>query len=451
MTKAPDELLVSVIKLFTGKPDLLALAAVEPHFFPGLLESQSNLGSQFHIASSAQSNPHSRYDILFAYPEKTLVAKDHRSLQHLLTEIDCIPETVSELLPFQWGWLVYLSYEAASHWLPKLHELDDGQILAVAVACSGAVVYDHLSEETYLCGKNEQVVGTIESRLLNAKKWQPQKNTFYLHHVESPDDFHKAIECCRNYIQQGDIYQANLSRKWQYRSVDEISAISLFAQLRKTNPAPFAAFIQTDDLAIISSSPERLFDIKHGNISTRPIAGTHPRGKDLTADKVQIKCLINDEKERAEHIMLVDLERHDIGRVSEIGSVIVDELMAVESYPHVHHIVSNIQGRLLPKVSVVDVIKSLFPGGTITGCPKIRCMQIIEEIEARPRGAYTGSIGYINHDGRCDFNILIRTLLLRDNQVSFYAGAGIVYDSDANRETAETGHKAEGMIRALQS
>lgn len=438
-------------KSLTGNPDLLALAAVDADFFPGLLESQSNPSSHLTKQSSAQKATQPRYDILFAHPEKTRVANDHLSLQQLLSEIDCVPKVANDYLPFQWGWLVYLSYEAAAHWLPKIRPLIDEQTLAVAIACSGAVIYDHLTQKTTICGKSQQVIMAIEKRILMSEKWQIQENTFYRHHVESPEAFHKAVEQCRQYIQQGDIYQANLSRKWQYRSSDDISAVSLFGQLKKANPAPFAAFLQTDNFAIISSSPERLFDINNGYVSTRPIAGTHPRGEDLATDKIQIERLTNDVKERAEHIMLVDLERHDIGQVSEIGSVKVNELMVVETYPHVHHIVSNIKGRLLPKVSVVDVIKSLFPGGTITGCPKIRCMQIIQEIEGRPRGVYTGSVGYINHDGRCDFNILIRTLLLRDNQVSFYAGAGIVYDSDADRETAETGHKAEGMIRALQS
>jgi len=451
MTKKSDAPTDTAFKLLSGTPDLLALAAGAPEFFPGLLESQSNPACFSHSPPGSQLNPHARYDILFACPEDIRLAKDSLSLQQLLTEIDCVPDLVGHHLPFQWGWLVYLSYEAAAHWLPKVQSLEGSQALAVAIACSGAVIYDHHTKETTVCGKNQQVMETIEARIVNAGKWQEQENTFFEYQVESPDAFQDAVEQCRYYIEQGDIYQANLSRKWRYRSTEDISAGSLFRQLKKANPAPFAAFLQTQDFAIISSSPERLFDIKNGYVSTRPIAGTHPRGAGTTADKIQIERLTNDSKERAEHIMLVDLERHDIGRVSEIGTVHVNELMVVESYPHVHHIVSNIQGRLRPNVSVVEVIKSLFPGGTITGCPKIRCMQIIQEIENRPRGVYTGSIGYINHDGRCDFNILIRTLLLQDNEVSFYAGAGIVYDSNAERETAETGYKAEGMIRALQS
>jgi anthranilate synthase component 1 len=203
------------------------------------------------------------------------------------------------------------------------------------------------------------------------------------------------------------------------------------------------------DNYVISSSPERLLKISGGVASTRPIAGTRPRSDDQATDDSLSEELFAHPKERAEHVMLIDLERNDLGRVSEPGSVEVDEMMVLESYAHVHHIVSNVQGRLRDDVTPGDAIRAVFPGGTITGCPKVRCMQIISELEAGPRGAYTGSFGYLNRDGSLDLNILIRTMVLHDNRISLRAGSGIVADSDAVAELAETRAKAKGLLQAL--
>jgi anthranilate synthase component 1 len=213
--------------------------------------------------------------------------------------------------------------------------------------------------------------------------------------------------------------------------------------------------LQHEGFALMSSSPERLLAVRAGTVSTRPIAGTRPRGLTAESDAQVIDSLLANEKERAEHVMLIDLERNDLGRVCAPGSVRVDEYMTVETYAHVHHIVSNVSGRLAEHVSPVDVIRALFPGGTITGCPKVRCMEIIAELEATARGAYTGSIGYLNRDGSCDLNILIRTLTADVSPsgptLSFRAGAGIVADSDSAQELAETRAKAKGMLRALDA
>jgi anthranilate synthase component 1 len=219
--------------------------------------------------------------------------------------------------------------------------------------------------------------------------------------------------------------------------------------LRATNPSPFAALLRHEDFALLSSSPERLVSIRGNTVSTRPIAGTRPRGATAQADAALVQSLLGNEKERAEHVMLIDLERNDLGRVCAAGSVRVDEYMGIETYAHVHHIVSNVSGRLRNAATPVDVIRALFPGGTITGCPKVRCMEVIAELEGTGRGAYTGSIGYLNRDGSCDFNILIRTITAQDGVFRFRAGAGIVADSNPEQELAETRAKAEGMRRAL--
>ncbi len=200
---------------------------------------------------------------------------------------------------------------------------------------------------------------------------------------------------------------------------------------------------------IIGSSPERLVAVRNGMIETRPIAGTRPRSHNDKQDHALSDELLAHPKERAEHIMLIDLERNDLGRVSEPGSVEVDELMALESYAHVHHIVSNVRGRLRRGITPGDVIRAVFPGGTITGCPKVRCMEIIAELEARPRGAYTGSLGYLNLDGDMDLNILIRTLSHDGDRLCLQAGAGIVADSIAEHEVEETRAKARGLLLAL--
>jgi anthranilate synthase component 1 len=205
-----------------------------------------------------------------------------------------------------------------------------------------------------------------------------------------------------------------------------------------------------DDVAVISSSPERLVSRRGDQVQTRPIAGTRPRLAAGEADEPSRESLLQNPKERAEHVMLIDLERNDLGRVCAAGSVRVDEFMALESYAHVHHIVSNVSGTLRAEVSPGELIKAVFPGGTITGCPKVRCMEIIAELEDRPRGFYTGAMGYLGRDGSLDLNILIRSIVTRADKLSFAAGSGIVADSDPVRELEEARAKAKGMLLALQ-
>jgi anthranilate synthase component 1 len=261
--------------------------------------------------------------------------------------------------------------------------------------------------------------------------------------------FLRAVSRAKDYIAAGDIYQANLSRGWTTQFAEEQEAADLYAALGTANPAPFAGLVRWRDAAIISSSPERLLRVRDGIASTRPIAGTRPRATDRDDDDRLSNELFANPKERAEHIMLIDLERNDLGRVCEAGTVEVDEMMALESYTHVHHIVSNVKGCLKAGTAPGEAIRAVFPGGTITGCPKVRCMEIINELEGVARGAYTGSFGYLNRDGSLDLNILIRTMVLQGRTVQLRAGAGIVADSEPSAELAETRAKAEGMLRSL--
>jgi len=256
------------------------------------------------------------------------------------------------------------------------------------------------------------------------------------------------VRRAKSYILAGDIFQANLSQR--LRLAYDGEPFDLYESLRRVNPSPFAGYLEMGDYQLISSSPERLVELKGRRAQTRPIAGTRRRGTDFAEDGDLTLELNLDPKERAEHIMLVDLERNDMGRVCDYGSVEVNELMVNEAYSHVIHIVSNVRGDLHRQRDALDLLKAMFPGGTITGCPKVRCMEIIDELEPVRRGPYTGSFGYVGYNGSMDMNIIIRTLVRVDGHVYAQAGGGIVADSDPEREYQESLRKAEAMVRAVE-
>ncbi len=262
------------------------------------------------------------------------------------------------------------------------------------------------------------------------------------------DHYMAMVRRAKEYIAAGDIFQSNLSLRLS-ADIGDADPLVVYEILRKINPSPFAAYIDFGGYQIVSSSPERLVRVNGRDVDTRPIAGTRPRGSDLQGDDAMKVELLLNEKERAEHIMLIDLERNDMGKVCDYGSVQVDELMITEQYSHVIHIVSNIRGRLASGMDCFDVIRATFPGGTITGVPKVRCMEIIDELERRRRGPYTGSVGYIGYNGNMDLNIIIRTLLIKEGRAYVQAGAGIVADSDPEREYYESLKKAEALINTL--
>ena len=262
------------------------------------------------------------------------------------------------------------------------------------------------------------------------------------------ESFKHMVRRAKEYVLAGDIFQSNLSQRLELDY--DGAGLDLYSALRLVNPSPFAGYLDAGCFRLISSSPERLVQLDGRRVQTRPIAGTRRRGVDLSEDDDLTQELNLDPKERAEHIMLVDLERNDMGRVCDYGSVHVDELMVNEAYSHVIHIVSNVRGMLHRSKDALDLLKAMFPGGTITGCPKVRCMQIIDELEPVRRGPYTGSFGYIGYNGNMDMNIIIRTLVQIGEKVYAQAGAGIVADSDPEREYRETLRKAEAMVRAVQ-
>lgn len=432
-----------------NSPDLLALHRAHPERYPYLLQS------------SLTNRSLGRHDILFAFPGEQLVQRPGDStvfLDQLDTRINAFRKSThsSPGLPFCGGWFLFLSYELAGEIerLPALATATD-QPIAMATRIPAAVIHDRESKQTWLMVEPDRVDG---DQLLKRMQMDiEQLGPFATSPIavksmleDSPEAYLQAIAIAKNYIRDGDIFQANLSRQWSAVLEDGINPADIYDRLRRSNPSPFGGLARLDNnTSIISSSPERLLEVRDNRIRTRPIAGTYPRLENEDDDARQARELLAHPKERAEHIMLIDLERNDLGRVCRPGTVKVPEFMVLESYRHVHHIVSEVCGELRPGVRPSEVIAATFPGGTITGCPKVRCMEIINELEQGARGAYTGSFGYINHDGSMDLNILIRTMTLSGNRLSFRAGAGIVADSDPDRELAETRAKAEGMIRAL--
>jgi anthranilate synthase component I len=355
-------------------------------------------------------------------------------------------------LPFAGGWAVFLSYEVAQEVEPRL-ELPRSNLpwraFALRIPC--ALIHDRGSGRVLAVAEPDAAddLERLESEAhLAAHQAESPPDGLRVESIqEEPPEAHlERVRRAKDYIRAGDIYQANLSRPWRVELARDPDIGTLYNRLCAANPAPFAALAQWRGVTILSSSPERLARVHGRRIDTRPIAGTRARSRDPGRDIAEMRELAAHPKERAEHVMLIDLERNDLGRVCEAGSVKVDELMTIESYAHVHHIVSNVSGRLRADVTPVAALRAVFPGGTITGVPKFRCMQIIAELEGMGRGAYTGSVGFLGHDGTMDTNILIRTMTVVGRQVELRAGGGIVADSDPQRELEETRAKARGLL-----
>jgi anthranilate synthase component 1 len=426
--------------------DLLALHRAQPERYPFLLQSV------------ARGTGQARYDILFAFPGETLRATETKDFLQAFDEYWCreyLPtQNAAHDLPFTGGWFVYLGYELAGQVESSLRlpPAQDGLPMALATRIPAALIWDHHLQQLTLVAE-EGAQGLLDTMAQDCANLVPDSDEIPINvssiSEDPPQDYLDGVRRIKEYIRDGDVFQVNLSRRWRGDAEANASAATLYSQLCRHNPAPFAGLAVFDEGAIISSSPERLVKVRDGWMETRPIAGTRPRTGDDTQDASLEAELMVHPKERAEHIMLIDLERNDLGRVCEPGTVSVDELMVLERYAHVQHIVSNVRGRLRDGVTPGQAIRAVFPGGTITGCPKVRCMEIIAELEGVGRGAYTGSMGYINRDGSLDLNILIRTMVLHKNTISLRAGAGIVADSIPEKELDETRAKAKGMLLAL--
>ncbi len=449
--------------------DLLALKQLAPAEFPLLLESAAQGGK-------------ARWDLLLAGGETglylgvdgvTRCENGHAMAGRFLDVLDRAQAGLpvqgrqsKGALPFHGGWALYLGYELAAQVEPTLRlPAFRGELpVAAALFCPAVVLRDRetgrciatalpgheawLSRIAMLAEQAKRVM-IGQDQGIDASGWAfdafPPPHTL----TEDPDArFLDGVARIHEYLMAGDVFQVNLSRGWRASFHAPPDPIALYAALRAANPAPFAGLFTLPSGSVASSSPERLVSVRGRRIETRPIAGTRPRFDD-DDEAARIAELVGHPKERAEHVMLIDLERNDLGRVCVAGSVTVDELMTVESYTHVHHIVSNVSGTLRAGVTAGQVIAAVFPGGTITGCPKVRCMQIIAELEGEGRGPYTGAMGYLDAGGDLDLNILIRSLWTESADVAFRAGAGIVVDSRADKELMETRAKARGLLRAL--
>ena len=391
-------------------------------------------------------------------------------------------ERIPGLPPFLGGAIGFFTYDFVHQFesLPRKATVDLDIPEAYFIFVDMVVAFDHVLNKTWVVvnpGAREQELGfrrpepdqwerlydeaatrlmTVLARLAKPAATAPPPAEAGKDAVPSQlepgitrSEFESMVRKCKEYISAGDIYQANLSQRLS-ASITNADPLHLYTILRTINPSPFAAYLDFGDLQMVSSSPERLIRLREGVADTRPIAGTRRRGIDGAETQELSEELLANEKERAEHIMLLDLERNDLGRVCDYGTVVVDEMMVVEDYSHVIHIVSNVRGRLSPGRDAFDLVRAVFPGGTITGVPKVRCMEIIDELEPVARGPYTGSIGYIANTGDMDLNIIIRTFVIKDGRAYIQVGAGVVADSDPEREYAETLQKAEALRKALE-
>jgi para-aminobenzoate synthetase component I len=422
------------------------------------------------LESPVNTSPHSiltRYSICAGSPKiinqhsqifTPAVGQILDCLRGLLTTADTrVPNDLPTHLPFTGGWLGWLGYELA--W--EIEKLPDRQPdpLPFPVAYwyepHAFAVLDHWEQILYLSATTERELADLVLKL----ETEPDSYTAIptpipslsfdseLNFYTSAAEYQQAIVQALQYIQAGDIFQTNLSLRFSTQT--NLDSWQIYQHLQSINPSPFASYWQTPWGSMMSCSPERLVQYQYPQASTRPIAGTRKRGKSQERDRQLAAELLTNQKEIAEHIMLVDLERNDLGRVCRWGSVKVDELLSIERYSHVMHLVSNVTGELDPQFDSIDLIRAMFPGGTITGCPKVRCMEIISELEPFPRNLFYGSCGYLDRRGHLDLNILIRTLLYHRGTVWGQVGAGIVADSHPQQEWLESLQKAAAQIAAL--
>lgn len=370
-------------------------------------------------------------------------------------------------IPFTGGVVGYFSYDLC-HFIERLPKtaVDDLQLPECYLMFYDAVIaFDHVTGKTYLCSTGFPEEGERRRQKRAAERLKElkdivlngtaptytERNSPALNIVIksnfSHEDYLKAVERCREYICAGDIFQVNLSQRLEADM--PVPPYELYRRLRGINPAPFANYFNFDGVSIVGSSPERFLKVRGDRVETRPIKGTKPRGKTPEEDRKLAQSLLNSKKDRAENVMIVDLQRNDIGRVCRYGSVKVTELAILETWPTVFHLTSTVVGWLSEGKNRVDLLKATFPGGSITGAPKVRAMEIIDELEPTRRSVYTGSLGYLSFDGDMDLDIVIRTIIVKDGKAYFQVGGAIVYDSEPESEYVETLVKGKALIQAL--
>ena len=373
-------------------------------------------------------------------------------------------------IPFLGGAVGYLSYDLC-HFIERLPStaIDDLKLPESYFAFYDTILaFDHLEGKVYLIASGfpeleedqrlkrarlrlegiKDLVYIVPSTPKSGFQPAPENGEVLLESNFTSEEYIKAVDRVREYIAAGDVFQVNLSQRFEANLA--VSPYELYKRLRKANPAPFASYLNFNGVTIVSASPERFLKVQGGLVETRPIKGTRPRGKDPVEDECLARELVHSIKDQAENVMIVDLERNDLGRVCRYGSVKVTELAILETFPTVFHLTTTIIGRLRQDKSNIDLLKATFPGGSITGAPKVRAMEIIDELEPTKRNVYTGSIGYLGFNGDLDINIVIRTFLIKEGKAYFQVGGGIVYDSNAEAEYMETLDKAKALIQALK-
>ncbi len=370
-----------------------------------------------------------------------------------------------ELPRFLGGIVGFLSYDLVRQLerLPNLTEDNLNFPLASFQFTEFLIVFDHLKRKISIILliskeelKNESSLKDYQEKIKEIldvfncppKRSKPYNLNFPLEAFTSEDEYREMVKKALDYIRDGEIFQVVLSQRFHTRY--PLDAYLLYRALRLINPSPYMFYLRFKDIYLIGASPEALVRVEKGKAEVRPIAGTRPRGRDSLEDELLEKELINNEKERAEHIMLLDLGRNDLGRIAKIGSVKVEELMKVEKYSHVMHLVSTVTCETLENLHPLEVLRACFPAGTVSGAPKIRAMEIIEELENYKRGPYAGGVGYLSLDGNLDTCITIRSFFLKGEDLYLQVGAGIVYDSDPKREYEETINKAKALFEAIK-
>ncbi len=436
-------------------------------------------GSAFLLESAIFGEKIARYSFLGAEPEMIISLKNHvlrfngseekvdnplSALRRFLS-YQVVPTT--EKLPKFFGGLVgFFAYdvvryfeEIGSSTKDDLHHED-----ALFLLARDAVVFDHWREEVLLISnlilededrleeeyeRAVRALNQLEEAVNSAERlsFTPGEAELEVKSNFSRSDFEEAVRRAKEYIYAGEIFQVVLSQRFEVPFSGD--PFSVYLALKKINPSPYMYCLELEDKAIVGSSPEILVRVEGRKVVTRPIAGTRPRGRDVVEDEALAREMLNDEKERAEHVMLVDLGRNDIGKVSRFGSVTVDEFMSIERYSHVQHMVSNVVGELRQDKDAFHALEACFPAGTVSGAPKVRAMQIIEELEPTRRGIYAGAVGYFSFSGDMDFAIAIRTIVFQQGKAYVQAGAGIVADSVPEREYEETRNKGRAMLRAI--
>lgn len=389
----------------------------------------------------------SRDGTVFADGEAYKAENPFESLRNRFKAFEC---GTSELAPFSGGIVGYVGYGTVKYFEPvQGPSVGESRFPDLYfVIPRHLVCFDHLNSSVILITHGK--IPELRTALSKVKPHEPSTisvgegvpNT-------SRDEFERMVSDAKEHILDGDIFQAVLSRRMDFKV--EGDSLEMYRALRKMNPSPYLFHLDYDGTQVLGSSPEMLVRLEGTKLTTRPLAGTRPRSSDPEEDeKLKLEMLL-DEKERAEHLMLVDLHRNDMGKVSRFGSVKVNELMAVEKYSHVQHIVSNVESEISPERDAFDALRSCFPAGTVSGAPKVRAMQIISELEKSSRGPYAGAVGYFDFTGNMDFAINIRSISVADGQASIQSGAGIVADSVPEREFMETEHKMRAMVEAIRS